>query len=158
MKAIKNIFLSVVLVFSTVFILQAAVPGVSNAQLFNNAKQQACQGTDLDNSGNCGPGQTSQLNNLLKNALNILSVIIGVVAVIMIIIGGFRYITSAGDSARIGSAKNTIIYALIGLVIVALAQFIVYFVLRQTDKAVNSQNYCQVEGKGDLLKTDPDCK
>jgi hypothetical protein len=47
----------------------------------------------------------------------------------MIIWGGLRYITSGGDSAKITSAKNTIIYALIGLVVVALAQFIVKFVL-----------------------------
>jgi hypothetical protein len=58
-------------------------------------------------------------------------VIVGVAAVIMIIIGGFRYITSSGDSASVNSAKNTILYAIIGLVIVALAQVIVRFVLNQ---------------------------
>jgi hypothetical protein len=52
----------------------------------------------------------------------------------MIIIGGFQYITSSGDSGKVGTAKNTILYAIIGLVIVALAQFIVRFVLsRVTD-------------------------
>lgn len=69
---------------------------------------------------------------LLTNIVNIISVIVGVVAVIMIIFGGFRYITSGGDSNKVGTAKNTILYALIGLVIVALAQFIVRFVLKQT--------------------------
>ena len=49
----------------------------------------------------------------------------------MIIYGGMRYITSGGDSGKITSAKNTIIYALIGLVVVALAQFIVKFVLNK---------------------------
>jgi len=53
-----------------------------------------------------------------------------VVAVIMIIIGGFRYITSGGNDTSITSAKNTILYAVIGLVIVALAQVLVHFVLR----------------------------
>ena len=46
----------------------------------------------------------------------------------MIIISGFKYVTAGGDSAKVGSAKNTLIYALVGLVIAALAQFIVHFV------------------------------
>ena len=52
------------------------------------------------------------------------AIIVGVVAIIMIIVGGFRYITSGGDSSKVGSAKNTIIYAIIGLILVALAQII----------------------------------
>jgi len=47
----------------------------------------------------------------------------------MIIIGGFKYVTSGGDSTKISSAKSTIFYALIGLVVVALAQVIVRLVL-----------------------------
>ena len=47
----------------------------------------------------------------------------------MIIFGGFRYITSGGNDNNVSSAKNTILYAVIGLVIVALSQFIVRFVL-----------------------------
>ena len=58
--------------------------------------------------------------------------VILIAAVIMIIWGGFRYVTSGGDSNKVSSAKNTIIYAVIGLIIVALAQFIVKFVLDKT--------------------------
>jgi cytochrome bd-type quinol oxidase subunit 2 len=65
--------------------------------------------------------------------VNLFSVVVGVVSVIMIIYGGFRYITSGGDSGRVGNAKNTLIYAIVGLVIVALAQLIVHFVLNQTN-------------------------
>jgi hypothetical protein len=50
----------------------------------------------------------------------------------MIIYGGFRYITSGGDSNGVTAAKNTILYAIIGLIIVALAQIIVNFVLNKT--------------------------
>ncbi len=50
----------------------------------------------------------------------------------MIVYGGFRYVTSGGDSSKVGDAKKTILYALIGLVIVALAQVIVKFVLSKT--------------------------
>jgi TRAP-type C4-dicarboxylate transport system permease small subunit len=69
---------------------------------------------------------------MIKKIINILSVIVGVVAVIMIIIGGFRYITSGGSSDKVTGAKNTILYAIIGLIIVALAQVIVRFVLNKT--------------------------
>jgi hypothetical protein len=60
--------------------------------------------------------------------------LVGVVAVIMFIVGGFRYITSAGDSSKVSSAKNTLVYAIIGLVVVALAQAIVLFVLNKVAK------------------------
>lgn len=82
--------------------------------------------------------QTSEnnLNNFIATVINILSVIVGVIAVIMIIVGGFKYITSGGDSTKVGSAKNTILYALIGLVIVAVAQVIVKFVLTKASTTI----------------------
>jgi len=81
---------------------------------------------------NCTPAQAAgSLNDTIASVINLLSVLVGVAAVIMIIIGGFRYITSAGDSNKVTSAKNTIIYAIIGLIIVALAQLIVHFVLNK---------------------------
>ncbi len=49
----------------------------------------------------------------------------------MIIVGGLKYITSGGDSGNITSAKNTILYAIVGLIVVALAQIIVRFVLQR---------------------------
>ena len=57
--------------------------------------------------------------------------VVGVIAVIMIIIGGLRYITSGGDSNNTKGAKDTILYAIIGLVVVAMAQVIVKFVLNK---------------------------
>lgn len=50
----------------------------------------------------------------------------------MIIVGGFRYVISGGDSNGVSGAKNTIMYAIIGLVIVLFAQIIVKFVLTNT--------------------------
>ena len=96
-----------------------------------------CDGASLKlEGGSCTKNaQGEPLNNqdrldkLIESIINIFSIIVGIVAVIMIIIGGFKFITSAGDSGRITSARQTIIYALIGLVIVALAQIIVRFIL-----------------------------
>jgi hypothetical protein len=83
----------------------------------------------------CSAENTNGVSDLVKRIINILSVIVGVVAVIMIIIGGFRYITSGGSSEKVTAAKNTLLYAIIGLVIVALAQVIVRFVLTKTTTA-----------------------
>ena len=79
----------------------------------------------------CSPTGTSitDIGALASKIVNIFSVIVGAVSVIMIIYGGFRYIISGGDSGRVGNAKNTLIYAVIGLIIVVLAQLIVHFVI-----------------------------
>ena len=89
-------------------------------------------GRDAD--GHAIPCSDSALNNLITQIINVFSIIVGVIAVIMIIYGGFRYITSGGDSGKVGEAKNTIVFALVGLIIVALAQFIVKFVLNRVSQ------------------------
>lgn len=71
------------------------------------------------------------INDIITDVINIFSILVGVTSVIMIIVGGFKYITSGGDSGNVGSAKNTILFAIVGLVIVALAQVIVKFVLNK---------------------------
>jgi hypothetical protein len=53
----------------------------------------------------------------------------------MIIVAGFRFVVSGGDSSNVASAKNSIIYIIIGIVVVALAQIIVHFVLYNVSKA-----------------------
>jgi len=78
---------------------------------------------------------TQKIQDIVTLIVNIFSVVVGIVAVIMIVVGGFKYITSGGDSGNITSAKNTIVYAVIGLVIVALAQFIVKFILNKVSTA-----------------------
>ena len=62
-------------------------------------------------------------------AVQVLSYILGVASIIVITLSGFRYITSAGDTGKIATAKNTLIYALVGLVVAALAQFMVRYVV-----------------------------
>lgn len=85
------------------------------------------------NSVTCGTNSNATVSggiqNIAAEAVNVFSIIVGVVAVIMIIYGGFKYITSGGDSNHVSSAKNTLIYAIVGLIIVALAQLIVHYVL-----------------------------
>ncbi len=125
-----------ILISSVALLMPLAVPvAVGAATIQDNL----CSGVNFDTntSATCNPDDpdasgktsTSKLNSTLKLVINIFSIVVGVVSVIMIIIGGLKYITSSGDSGNITSAKNTILYAIVGLVIVALAQFIVRFVL-----------------------------
>lgn len=108
------------------------------------------------NQDNCNPpGAANTLSDTITTIINILSVVVGIVAVIMIIIAGFRYITSGGNAERTKNARNTILYALIGLVIVALAQIIVKFVLNNTANSTSgsanppaSSNTTPVHGSG----------
>ena len=74
-------------------------------------------------------GSSKSLNKILTAVLNILSLVVGIVAVVMVIIGGLRFILSGGDSNTTNAARNTILYAIVGIVIVALSQVIVHFVL-----------------------------
>lgn len=73
------------------------------------------------------------INDMIKRAIQIFQVIVGLISVFMLIYGGLKYITSGGESAGITSAKNTILYAAIGLVVVGLAQVIVQFVLNRVN-------------------------
>ncbi len=121
---------------STLFAFAVPALATSGVSAFsqNDINDQTCSGTSGDLTGHtagCSADQ-STLNKYATLIINLLSVIIGFVAVVMIIFGGFRYITSGGSSEKVSGAKNTILYGIIGLVIVALAQVIVQFVLNKT--------------------------
>lgn len=110
-----------------VAVVVLAVPAPTALQA---ATADVCEGVGLaSGQAGCGTDASPQINNAIATAVNIVSVMVGIAAVIMIIIGGFKYITSGGDSSNISSAKNTILYAVVGLIIVALAQVIVRFVV-----------------------------
>lgn len=66
--------------------------------------------------------------NIIATVIETLTLVGGAAAVIMIIVGGIRYILANGDSNAVSSAKNTLMYAIIGLIIVVMARVIVEFV------------------------------
>jgi hypothetical protein len=87
----------------------------------------------------CGAGADSEIckggdnlfgaGSIWNRILNAITFVAGAVAVLMIIIGGLRYTLSNGDQAGINNAKNTILYALVGLILAVMANAIVNFVL-----------------------------
>ena len=101
----------------------------------NDIQGGLCSGAELEIGAPCDTSTAGndEINTFIANAINLFSLIVGIIAVVMIIIGGLKYITSGGDSGNVTGAKNTILYALIGLIIVVLAQVIVRFVINQTN-------------------------
>lgn len=83
-------------------------------------------GTNCDASG---------VSNAVATAVEVLSIIAGAVAIIMIIYSGLKYITSGGDTSKVASAKNALIYAVVGIAVAVLAQTIVRVVVNESEKA-----------------------
>ena len=132
-KSLKTMLLTV---FSMGALLTPVmVPAVAHGAIDENI---AC-GADIDiNATGCSPSDPQaedNVNNIIRLAINLFSVIVGIISVVMIIVGGVKYITSGGASEKVTGAKSTILYAVIGLIVVALAQIIVRFVLSKVSTA-----------------------
>jgi hypothetical protein len=92
----------------------------------------ACRQPNASGAAACDRGSRYQLtgnNGIIARVTNLIAIISGIAAVIMIVISGFFFITANGDSGKISSAKKTLTYAVIGLVVIALARTIVVFVV-----------------------------
>ena len=79
-----------------------------------------------------GSGQPSSLfggTGIFTTITNTMLFIIGALSVIMLIFGGLRYVVSGGNATAITAAKNTILYAIVGLVVALLAYAVINFVL-----------------------------
>jgi len=96
--------------------------------------QGACsaQGNDQQGSASClfdtGNGDC-QNGGLFKQVTNVLLYVIGAISVIMLVIGGVRYTISGGDQKQVEAAKNTILYAIVGIIVAILAYAVVNFVI-----------------------------
>lgn len=93
---------------------------VSALTLKEGAEAARCDGCPVDLFGGAG---------VFKQVTNTILYIVGIIAVFMLIIGGIKYLISGGDAKKVTDAKNTILYAIIGLVIAFLAFAIVNFVI-----------------------------
>jgi uncharacterized membrane protein len=113
-----------VLVIALGFGAMVSSAPVSAVNVFNN-----CSGAAAD-SAVC-KGKSDSATNMITTVINTLLMVLGIIAVIMIVVGGIRYTTSGGDSSGTKGAKDTIMYAIIGLVVAILAYTIVNFVLGQ---------------------------
>lgn len=137
---LKSLRLLSTVMLSAFFLAIFFIPGVSAQNCDNPANaQEAIQCGSSNTSGvPVSSNPENAINSVITDSLNILTVVVGIIAVVMIVYGGFRYVTSGGDATRVASAKNTLMYAIIGLIIAVLAQVIVKFVLKQATTDVSS--------------------
>lgn len=121
---IKNIVKTFLpsIVLGTLVLGVMLAPAVGAADFTIQGGADAARGTDqtTDLFGNEG---------IFKTVTNVLLFILGAVSVIMIIIGGLRYVISGGNSTNVTAAKNTILYAIVGVIIALLSYAIINFVL-----------------------------
>ena len=128
---------------SLMLVAPGVVPSLAAVAVADTVSNGLCEGTNIATGSATGSAcndktASGSISSIANNVVNIFSIVVGVIAVIMIIWGGFKYITSGGDSGNVSAAKNTLIYAVVGLIIVALSQFIVHVVLTTSDKVVTS--------------------
>jgi hypothetical protein len=116
----------VAIVIAVATVAGVAVPTFADAQ--HDALCQGAQGTSSGNSCASSTGGPT-LMQTIGSITNVIIYILGAIAVVMIIVGGIRYATSGGDQNSVSGAKNTILYAVIGLVVALMAYAIVNFVL-----------------------------
>ena len=102
------------------FVMAMITPKVSALTLREGVEAARCDGCPADLFGNAG---------VFKQITNTIIYIVGIIAVVMLVIGGIKYVISGGDSKKVTDAKNTVLYAIIGLVIAFLAYAIVNFVI-----------------------------
>lgn len=121
-KRISTILASLMIMLGLVSFV--AVPALAAPVNVIDGSNDACNG----NTNICG-NSGSKLFDIIKNVINVLLYAAGIIAVIMIIIGGINYALSSGDNAKVASAKNTVLYAVVGLVVASLAFAIVNFVV-----------------------------
>lgn len=118
MQKIKLTILSLFMLLGVAMLVPSTASAVVNpAQEIQNGANSA------------GASGEKPLGERIQTIVNIMLFILGAIAVVMIVIGGIKYTTSNGDSSAITSAKNTILYSVVGLVVAILAYAIVNFVL-----------------------------
>ncbi|MEO7904846.1 MAG: pilin [Candidatus Saccharimonadales bacterium] len=86
-----------------------------------NSSQAVCEASKKEGD--------KQVSGIAKKVINTMLYLLGIISVIMIVVGGIRYTTSTGDSSRIKASKDTIMYAIVGLVVALMAYSIVNFVV-----------------------------
>jgi hypothetical protein len=102
--------------------------GLASTVAAQNPIEAACSDTRGESSL-CNDTEGDSFNSVIGLVVSTLLFIVGLVSVIMIIVGGIRFTTSAGNASSVTAAKNTILYAIVGLLVAFFAYAIVYWVL-----------------------------
>lgn len=118
----------------SITIMTCAVFGasvLSTASLSGSVSAQVSKGIDTATTSEMKGKSIDGDKGLIKTVVNVLLWAVGVLSVIMIIFSGFRYITSAGDASKTKSARSTLIYSVVGLIVAIMAWAIVNMVINR---------------------------
>lgn len=118
----------ILLAFGLIFAFATPIVMTSNV-LDNQAHAEGAADLIQKGADSTGQKDSRSAGDLAKDFVNIMLFAIGILAVIMLIWGGIRYVLSGGDSGAVSSAKKTILYAVVGLIVAILAYAIVNFVI-----------------------------
>jgi hypothetical protein len=102
------------------------VPGCASGGSLSNSNADVCTDVNSVNKSTKNPIYT-----IIKTAIEVISFVTGVAATILIVISGMKFITSGGDPGKVGEAKSTLLYAVIGIFIVMISQGIIVFILNK---------------------------
>jgi len=102
--------------------------GAVAAATFLSMPVHAQVGEGIGATADAAGATSTDLPSVINSAINVLLFIVGVAAVVMLIVGGIRYIASGGDQTAVAGAKNTIIYSIVGIIVAVLAYAAVNFV------------------------------
>jgi hypothetical protein len=121
------------LIFAAVAVMLCMLAPALPVHAANDVLGEACKAKGAASSAACsGKSTTNPLtgtDGILVKVARIMSFLAGASAVILILVSGLMYVMSNGDSSRINSARTTLVYAVVGLIIVGVAQGIVILVL-----------------------------
>lgn len=124
--------------------LALVTPDVAHAQNCTDVTQGGIgSGADCAKPTNAAENLFGD-GSIFNTVTNILLFLIGAISVVMLIIGGIRYVVSGGDQGAVTSAKNTILYAIIGIVVAFLAFAAVRFVTDQLQKSTYTGSHVAV--------------
>ena len=118
----------ILLAFGLIFAFATPIVMTSNV-LDNQAHAEGAADLIQKGADSTGQKDSRSAGDLAKDFVNIMLFAVGILAVIILILGGIRYILSGGHSGAVSSAKKTILYAVVGLIVAILAYAIVNFVI-----------------------------
>lgn len=116
------------LTFITACLLLAPLASATDVLPGSDICGQAASSAVCTDKGSA-EAQQHPITDLIHTITEIIAVVAGIVAVIMIIVSGLRFILSSGESQQVAGARNNLLYAIIGLVVIALASTIISFVV-----------------------------
>ncbi len=127
MKLIKTIFAGILAV--PIMVLGLSLAGATSQTVSAVNFTTGAAGGASSAQGSSQPSDLFGNGGIFQKITNIALYLIGAISVLMLIYGGIRYIVSGGDSKNVTAAKNTILYAIVGIVVAILAYAIVNFVI-----------------------------